>query len=98
LLWGIELRTTIPGPAGDLVGQWLSVGLIERGIVTQVGTQAAEVVRAEPALIVERESIDRFADALRATLAEHSTGVLSSVTGAIRRVVANKVSPSLGVR
>jgi 4-aminobutyrate aminotransferase-like enzyme len=48
LIWGVELAT-VPGDLGALaVGQWVAVGLMERGIVSQVGTQAADVIRAEP--------------------------------------------------
>jgi putrescine aminotransferase len=98
LLWGIELRAPGGGLTAELVGQWLAVGLIERQMVTQVCTQAAEVVRAEPPLLVTREDIDRFAEALRAVLATHSTGVLSSVVGSVGRVVAHRASGMLGGR
>ena len=95
LLWGIELRAPGGGVTAELVGQWLAVGLMERGIVTQVGTQAPDVIRAEPPLVVERAEIDRFAEALRSTLVEHSTGVLASLAGAVGRVVGHRVSAVL---
>ncbi|MEO7096242.1 MAG: aspartate aminotransferase family protein [Polyangiales bacterium] len=91
LLWGIELKAPA-GTAGALVAQWLVVGLMNRGIVTQVGTQAADVVRVEPPLIVDKPQIDRFARALSETLAEHSTGVLSSLAGAARELIRGKLA------
>jgi hypothetical protein len=63
------------------------------------------VVRAEPPLIVELEHIDRFAAALRATLAEHATGALSSLSQVFAtlaqgagRAVRDRVKLALGVR
>jgi putrescine aminotransferase len=104
LLWGIELGAG-PQFTVELVAQWLAVGLMQRQMITQVGTQAPEVVRAEPPLIVELEHIDRFAAALRATLAEHATGALSSLSQVFAtlaqgagRAVRDRVKLALGVR
>jgi putrescine aminotransferase len=91
LLWGIELATAQDGIAAALIAQWLVVGLLERGFVTQVGTLAPSVVRVEPPLVVEPEHIDRFADAVREVLAEHATGRLASLLGAGRRIVASRL-------
>ena len=93
LLWGIELNAP-QGTVGGLVTQWLVVGLMKRGIVTQVGTQAAEVVRVEPPLIVTKDQLDRFTTALAETLAEHSTGVLSSLASAAGQLIRSKFSDS----
>jgi putrescine aminotransferase len=84
LMWGIELATS-SGIAGDLVGQWLVVGLTERGVITQVCADATNVVRVQPPLTVTREAVGRFVEALRATLAEHATGKLRALIGAAAR-------------
>jgi len=96
LLWGVELAAPGGGVSADLIGGWLSVGLMERQVVTQVAVHAPAVVRAEPALIVDRAAVDRFAEALRGALAQHSTGVLGSFAGAARRMVSQRVGSLLG--
>jgi len=96
LLWGIELAAPGGGVAADLVGGWLSVGLIDRRVVTQVAVHAPAVVRAEPPLTIERADVDRFAEALSGALAEHSTGVLSTFARAAKRMAIHKVSGLLG--
>lgn len=96
LLWGIELRAPGGDATASVVGQWLAVGMMERGMVTQVATQAGEVIRAEPPLLVERAQIDRFASALAETLAAHSTSVLSSFAGAVKRIVKGRISSLWG--
>lgn len=92
LLWGVELKSPGGDATASLVGQWLAVGMMERGMVTQVCTQAAEVVRAEPPLLVERAQIDRFCAAFAETLAQHSTGVVSSFAGAVKRIAVQRVA------
>jgi putrescine aminotransferase len=96
LLWGVELLAPGGGVSADLIGGWLSVGLIERRVVTQVAVHAPAVVRAEPPLIIDRVAVDRFAEALRGALAEHSTGVLSSFGGAAKRMVSQQVARLVG--
>jgi len=92
LIWGIELAT-VGGELGALaVGQWVAVGLMERGIVSQVGTQAAEVIRAEPALIASEDDIDAFARALRETLATHAPSVATATSGAAKAFVTAKLA------
>jgi putrescine aminotransferase len=88
LLWGIELDASA-GITADLLGQWLVVGLLERGIVTQVCADATNVVRLQPPLVVTRAAIDSLAQALRATLAEHATGKVRALVGAAARAVTN---------
>lgn len=90
LLWGIELQTATHGITAAFVAQWLVVGLLERGIVTQVGALAPNVVRIEPPLIVEREHIDTMIEALRDTLENHSTSTLMSMAKATKRLVVNR--------
>jgi putrescine aminotransferase len=96
LLWGLALRSPGGDATASVVGQWLAVGMMERGMVTQVATQAAEVVRAEPPLIVERAQIDRFCAALAETLAQHSTSVVSSMAGAVKRIASQRAASLFG--
>ncbi len=94
LLWGIELGGP-GGAAGDLIGQWLVVGLLERGALTQVCSQATRVVRAEPPLIAGRADVDRFAAALGGALAEHARSPIGSLAGAAARAVRSQVGSAL---
>lgn len=96
LLWGIELATSKDGLAAGFIAQWLVVGLLERGIVTQITTLAPSVIRVEPALIVDEAHIDRFADALADVLATHATGKLSSLLGAGKRMLQQRIDAVLG--
>ncbi|HTM20834.1 MAG TPA: aspartate aminotransferase family protein [Kofleriaceae bacterium] len=94
-LWGIELGG-VGGPPGDLIGQWLVVGLLERGVLTQVCGNASRVLRAEPPLIVERDHIDRFCRALQTALAEHARSAAGSLVGAAARALRSRVGALLG--
>lgn len=72
LLIGIELGPTgagflqklapglVKGVARNVLGQWLSVRLLERGIVCQPASQAWDVLKVEPPLTIGDEAIDRF--------------------------------------
>jgi putrescine aminotransferase len=95
LLWGIELATT-RGLAPALIAQWLVVGLLERGIVTQVTTLAPSVIRVEPPLVVEEAHLDAFCTAVRDVLATHATGTLASLLGAGKRLVQQRIDAVLG--
>ena len=92
LLRGIELFA----PGGELsamaIGQWVAVGLMQRGIVSQVGTQAPDVIRAEPPLIAREEDIDAFARALGETLREHAPSVVAAIGGAAKSFVTAKLN------
>jgi len=92
LLWGIELFA----PGGMLgetaVGQWVAVGLMQRGIVSQVGTQAPDVIRAEPPLIAREEDIDAFARALGETLRDHAPSAVAAIGGAAKSFVTAKLN------
>lgn len=92
LLWGIELDAPAGGLGADLAGQWLVIGLLERGVLTQVCADATGVVRVQPPLTVTRDAIDRFAEALRATLADHAPGRWSTVAAAASRAVKTSLS------
>jgi putrescine aminotransferase len=92
LLWGIELDAPAGGLGADLAGQWLVVGLLERGVLTQVCADATGVVRVQPPLTVTRDAIERFAEALRATLADHAAGRWSTVAAAASRALKTSLS------
>jgi putrescine aminotransferase len=96
LLLGVELRAPGGGVAADLIGGWAAVGLMNRNIVTQVAGDATEVIRAEPPLIIEEADVDRFVVALRETLASHSSGVLTSLAGALRQMAVSRISSMFG--
>jgi 4-aminobutyrate aminotransferase-like enzyme len=96
LLWGIELATSKDGVAAALIAQWLVVGLLERGIVTQVTTLSPSVVRVEPPLTVEPAHIERFAAALGDVLASHSTGSLASLVGVGKHILKQRLDAVLG--
>lgn len=95
LLWGIELApplgSSADGISAALVAQWVVVGLLERGIVTQVTTLAPNVVRVEPSLIVEATHVERFCEALRDTLATHAKGALGSLVGVGRHLLEQRM-------
>src|SRR5919204_1864479 len=96
LLWGIELDAPAGGIGADLAGQWVVTELLERGMLTQVCADATGVVRVQPPLTVTREAIDLFAEALRATLADHANGRWSTVAAAASHVVRTSVARAFG--
>jgi hypothetical protein len=65
---------------------------MERGIVSQVGTQAPDVIRAEPPLTASEDDIDAFARALRETLAAHAPSVVAATSGAARAFLTAKLA------
>ena len=95
LLWGIELAAPTAGVTADLLGQWLVVGLLERGVLTQVCAETPQVVRVQPALNVGAEAVARFGDALEATLADHAAGVAGSIAKAAGRAVQSTIARAL---
>jgi putrescine aminotransferase len=96
LLWGIELATSKDGIAGALIAQWLVVGLLERGIVTQVTTLCPNVIRVEPSLIIEQAHLDRFAEAVRDVLATHASGTTASLVGVGKQLLNQRIAAVLG--
>lgn len=96
LLWGIEVASIGKGLTAAWTAQWLVVGLLERGIVTQVASLAPGVVRFEPPLVCEREHVDAAADALRGALAEHATGKVQALAAAASRLVVHGASALRG--
>jgi 4-aminobutyrate aminotransferase-like enzyme len=95
-LWGIELATSTDGVAAALIAQWLVVGLLEHGIVTQVTTLAPNVVRIEPPLIAQDADIERCAAALGDVLATQATGALASLLGAGKHLLKQRLDAVLG--
>jgi putrescine aminotransferase len=85
LFFGIELDAPLGATGKELAAQWLVVGLLERGILTQVCGCAPQVVRVQPPLTVTREALDRFCEALAAALREHASGRWSSVARPLLR-------------
>jgi putrescine aminotransferase len=96
LLWGIELATSKDGVAAALIAQWLVVGLLERGIVTQVTTLSPSIVRIEPPLTVELAHVERCVEALRDVLASHATGTLASLVGIGKHLLKQRLDAVLG--
>jgi putrescine aminotransferase len=68
LLLGIELR------APDVAGQWLSLAMLERGLIVQPASQAWNVLRLEPPLTISREELS------------HATEVIGEVFDANRSI------------
>jgi putrescine aminotransferase len=91
LLWGVDISGLGQGLAGALAAQWIVVGLLERGYVTQVCTLAPTVVRVEPPLIVTEAQLVGLADALAETLREHASGRLQTVAGVATRLAQHAV-------
>jgi putrescine aminotransferase len=96
LLWGIELAASKDGVAAALIAQWLVVGLLERGIVTQVTTLSPTVIRVEPPLIVEPAHVENFVEALRDLLATHATGTIASLVGVGKHLIKQRLDAVLG--
>jgi len=83
LLIGIELGPTgqglvqklapmlVKGVAKNVLGQWLSVRMLERGFVCQPASQQWDVLKIEPPLTVTDEAIDRFVRELSTLLDEY---------------------------
>lgn len=91
LLWGLEVRPA-GGTAAALVGQWLAVALLERGVLTQVASNAPGVVRVQPPLTVSDTALDAFTQALGDALATQARGPTSALVQAVGRVVGATVA------
>jgi putrescine aminotransferase len=85
LMWAVECGAPTAGLASvltlgipnliarELYAFWIAQRMLERGYLTQVPAHVRNVLRIEPPLVVEREEIDGFVDALAASLAENDT-------------------------
>jgi putrescine aminotransferase len=92
LLWGIELFAPGGALGATAVGQQVAVGLMRRGMVTQVGTQAPDVIRAEPPLVAREEDVDAFARALGDTLREDAPSAVAAIGGAAKSFLTAKLN------
>ncbi len=82
LLWGLALHPVFDPawlarlPEGlavagrPLIGQWISLRLLERGVLAQPAGHAQEVLRIEPPLNIAAGDLDRGLEAIEASLAE----------------------------
>ncbi len=83
LMWAVEcgsptrglgslLTLGIPNlVARELFAFWIAQRMMERGFLTQVPAHDQNVLRIEPPLVVERQEIDGFVDALGETVIEN---------------------------
>jgi 4-aminobutyrate aminotransferase-like enzyme len=83
LMWAIELASPTRGLASAvtlglpnaaarrLLAHWVALRLLEKGFLTETPSHDENVLRVEPALIIDRSEIDQFADALGETLQEN---------------------------
>jgi putrescine aminotransferase len=91
LLVAIELKAGIEKLAEVLVGQWLAVVLLERGVIVQPASQAWNILRLEPPLTMTREHVTEAIDAIGGALDEHRS-LLPLVTRATWRMGAQLIS------
>jgi len=91
LLIAIELRAGVEKLAEVLVGQWLSVVLLERGVIVQPASQAWNVLRIEPPLTMTREHVREAIDAIGCAFDEHRS-TLPLLARATWRIGAQMVS------
>lgn len=85
LMWAVELDSPTHGlgtiltlglpnlVAKELFAFWVAQRMMERGFLTQVPAHDVNVLRVEPMLDVEAESIDAFTAALAETVAENDS-------------------------
>lgn len=73
LLIAIELTAGVEKLAETLVGQWLSVVLLERGVIVQPASQGWNVLRIEPPLTMTTAHVSEAIDAIAHTFDEHRT-------------------------
>jgi putrescine aminotransferase len=95
LLVGIELGPTgrgvvqrlaprlVEALARGVIGQWLVVRMLERGFVCQPASQAWNVIKLTPPLVVDEADIDAMVDALGDVLDE--VGDLPTLCGDVTR-------------
>ena len=91
LLVAIELQAGVEKLAEILVGQWLSVVLLERGVIVQPASQAWNVLRLEPPLTMTREHVREAIDAIGGAFDEHRS-LLPLLTRATWRMGAQLIS------
>ncbi|MFO0740290.1 MAG: aspartate aminotransferase family protein [Labilithrix sp.] len=102
LLWAIECGSPTAGAltvltlglpnlvARELYAFWVAQRMLERGFLTQVPAHDQNVLRIEPVLVVEREEVDAFVDALHETLLENE-GFFTFVRSAGGRLLSRQL-------
>jgi putrescine aminotransferase len=91
LLIAIELQAGVEKLAEVLAGQWLSVVLLERGVIVQPASQAWNVLRIEPPLTLTREHVRESIAAIGAAFDEHRS-MIPLLARATWRIGAQLVS------
>ena len=71
LLVAIELTAGVDKLAETLVGQWLAVVLLERGVIVQPASQAWNVLRLEPPLTITAEQAGEAIEAIGGAFDRH---------------------------
>jgi 4-aminobutyrate aminotransferase-like enzyme len=71
LLIAIGLTAGVEKLAETLVGQWLSVVLLERGVIVQPASQAWNVIRIEPPLTMTSAHVSEAMNAIGNAFDEH---------------------------
>lgn len=73
LLVAVELTAGVEKLAETLVGQWLSVVLLERGVIVQPASQSWNIIRIEPPLTMTGAHVSEAIDAIGGAFDEHRT-------------------------
>ena len=88
--WSRVLTLGIPNfIARRLFAHWVALRMLERGFLTQTPSHDWNVLRVEPALVIERKDIDAFVDALEETVADNEN-FFRFVTDAGGRLLARQ--------
>jgi putrescine aminotransferase len=85
LLIAIELGPT-SSVANTIVGQWLALALLERGVIAQPASQSWSVLRIEPPLTIDSSQIAEAVDAIGAVFDAHES-LLAVLAKSGRRVI-----------
>jgi putrescine aminotransferase len=103
LMWAVEFAAPTEGLASvltlgipnriarELFAYWIAQRMLERGFLTQVPAHDPNVLRIEPPLVVAREEIDAFCEAMGESLTENE-GFLTFVRGAGGRLLERRLA------
>ena len=86
LLIAIELRAPVRSMANTLAGQWLSLALLEQGVIVQPASQCWNVLRIEPPLTIDTAQIAEGIKAI-GTVFDQYESILPLVARSGRRIV-----------
>jgi acetylornithine/succinyldiaminopimelate/putrescine aminotransferase len=75
--------------ACEIIGQWIALRLLEKGIICQPAAIAWNTLKIEPPLTIEEEHIDEIVAALKQTLDECQS-LPATLTAVAKRFVAQK--------